>query len=93
MIIQLSPYHPSAGVETLALERDGSTLIINGEPITLSDLADIAAQQEPAWPAHVSGYSDGTITVRLAYPEGASEAVRFPAPIIDPPDGPIPLPE
>ena len=83
----------------LALARQGGTLIFNGEPLDLSAIAD-GAVVEPGgtdcpW---IVGPIEGTpagprLTVIAPYAGGdLPEALWGPAEIVDPPDGPIPLP-
>ena len=90
MIIQLSPIN-SYTLSAPELVRDGDALIINGERHELAALQ--ALTEDEAYPAYIVEVRADTITVLLPYTEDAPEAVRFPAPINDPPDGPIPLPQ
>lgn len=95
MIIRLSPVS-SFAEDPLVLERDGGDLIINGERHTLADLAALEPDSETGdtpWPAGVVGAKDGEITLRFPYAvTDPSEAITWPDPIIDPPDGPVALP-
>jgi len=99
MKIILSPISHAGPPPDTVLARDGGTLIVNGVPHDLAALlaekqADTTDEWEP--PAGIHSIAEGPdgIEVRVAYPIGpdASEAQRFPAPIIDPADGPVALP-
>lgn len=83
----------------LSLERQGATLLFNGEPFDLSVIPD-GATLEPGghdcpW---ITGPIEGTatgpvLTVIAPYAGGdLPESLWSPAAIIDPPDGPIALP-
>jgi hypothetical protein len=95
MIIVLSPYRPAAGFDPLALERDGSTLLING---SAHDIAALAAREPDEdglieWPDPIVRVDGETVTVRFPIGPYAPESARFPNPITDPPDGPVTLPQ
>lgn len=89
---------PQVSNDQLTLERQGSMLIVNGQSHDLS----VLAAQEPDEDGQIDlppcltalGEADGEITVTVLFPmpAGATEAARFPAPIVDPPDGPVALP-
>lgn len=95
MFIALSPQRRD---DTLTVSRQGDTLTINGDAFDFSDLPDgatIAAENSPSpWITGPIERVDGKLHLTLLLPHGPnpSEAVVFPAPIIDPPDGPIDLP-
>lgn len=82
----------------LTLSRSGDTLIINGEPFDFSGIPEgatlPAGAVESDWIAGPVERIDGKLHVSVLFPiaPNASEAQRFPAPIIDPPNGPILLP-
>ena len=95
MHITLSPVRRD---EALVLERQGDTLILNGETFDFSPLPDGATLPDSAidseWFVGPVSRSGGKLHVTLALPHGRSapEETLFPAPIIDPPNGPITLP-
>ena len=91
-------FSPVRRDETLSVERDGDTLIVNGEPFDLSPLPEGATLPPKAiesdWFAGPVSRIDGALHLCLTLPHGpdAPEETRFPEPITDPPDGPITLP-
>lgn len=95
MIIKLSPAGINLPFEVL---RAGDVLTLNGARFDLSQLPEGATLPLEAFPEpHFAGDAqrvDGELHVvlRLPYPPGAGEAVRWPEPIIDPADGRVPLP-
>ncbi len=95
MHIKLSPQRSD---ETLALSRQGDTLIINGESYDFSVLepGDSYPGDALPWPfaGDVERGLDGTLQIKLILPHGAqpTQEQAFPQDIIDPADGPIPLP-
>ncbi len=95
MKIDLTPIRSDA---TLSLVRTGDTLSINGISYDFSPLPDGARLPRTAldcpWVASDVERSDNRICLTLFLPHGPemSLATRFPAPIIDPADGPVPLP-
>jgi hypothetical protein len=95
MQINLSPMRADAA---LTLSRLGDVLTINGEAFDFSAIPDGATlpRDAVACPWLVSDVERiaGEIVLTLVLPHGqnAPEATRFPAPIIDPPDGPVSLP-
>ena len=94
MHITLSPL----GEETrkITVERNGDILTINGEEFDFTDLPDGATIPEipSEWFGGPVDRIDGVlhICLRFPIPHGATEAQRFPEPIIDPPNGLIALP-
>lgn len=85
MRIQLSPISMFTAVEYAV---EGDSIIINGTPHALTDLA--VAETLPDF---VVAAAEDSVTLLLPYWGEASEAVRFPESIIDPPDGPLELPQ
>lgn len=97
MIINLSPIRSDA---TLELAKTGQTLSVNGETFDFSPLPAGATLPHDAigsdwFIGDGDRAEDGTLTLHLFLPIGAnaSEAARFPKPIIVEEDGPIKLPE
>jgi hypothetical protein len=95
MKIRLSPIRRGGAI---VLSKSGDVLTINGEDFdfsTLPDGATIPAREVPCeWIAGTVDRLDGEICLTIQIPLGPnpSYANAFPAPIIDPPDGPIALP-
>lgn len=95
MKITLSPMRRD---DSLNVIKDGDKLRINGELfsfISLPDGATIPAGEVPCeWIVGPVERIDGDIHLTLILPHGPSpsEAVAFPAQIIDPPDGSLDLP-
>lgn len=92
-------FSPQRRDGTLTLSKAGDVLTINGDVVDLSaipDGADLPADAiDNAWIVGTVRRIDGDLRVTFLLPHGprAVEAVRFPADIVDPPDGPIALPE
>lgn len=98
MRINLSPVAVNEA-PPLSLAVKGDLLIVNGATYELSELIARSAYTdengqdiESTLPAEIISASEGSVTVRFPYVTPASEAVRFPAAIIDPPDGEVQLP-
>lgn len=95
MNITLSPQRRD---DTLTVSKSGDILIINGQTFDFSAIPDGATLPcEAIDSEYITGdveRIDGTLHLTLLLPHGpnASEAVRFPKPIIDPTDGPLELP-
>jgi len=92
MIITLSPIRMDA---TLVVERAGDTLTLNDEILDFADLAEGDGRDTgSAWITGPVSRRHGQIHVLMLLPHGldAPESVLFPAPVIDPPDGPVALP-
>ena len=95
MHIKLSPMRHDT---PLSLERAGDVLTINGTAFDFSPLEDGATLPREAvdceWLASDVERIDGALNLTLRLPHGpnAPHETRFPAPIIDPPDGPVALP-
>jgi hypothetical protein len=95
MIIQFSPQLRG---DVLMVVKRGDVLTINGEDFDFSGLPDnsfLPAEYVPC--EFVVGRVErmaGELTVTLLLPHGAnpSQAVAFPAPIMDVPDGEIAIP-
>ena len=83
----------------LSLTKFGDTLTINNEAFDFAPLPDGATLPASALRCDfIVGpveRIDGVLHITLLLPHGAgaSEAARFPAPIINPPDGPLELPQ
>ena len=90
---------PQLRVDQLALARSGDILTINGEAFDFGPLLDGSSISRGAVGCHLLASAvdriDGELNLTLILPHGAnaSSAVRFPAPIIDPPDGSVDLPQ
>lgn len=97
MHITLNPVFYLNG-PALALQRAGEALIINGEGFDFSGLPDGGTIPEGMvphdWVLGPVTRTDGVLHIRVRFPIGpnASEAQRFPEPIIDPPNGVVALP-
>ena len=82
----------------LSLERAGDVLTINGEAYDFTALPEGATLPRDAVACDVLTSDveriDGALNLTLRLPHGpnAPQETRFPAPIIDPPDGPVALP-
>jgi len=96
MHITLNPQRRDA---TLTVTKAGDVLTINGTVIDFSVIPDGATLPANASPhPFVVGPVErvgGVLHITLLLPHGpnASVAQRFPAPLIDPPDGPLELPQ
>ena len=96
MKIYLSPQRRD---DTLTVTKQGDTLTINGTEYDFTDLPDGGTLPADAVDSeYVIGSVDrvdGEIELTLLFPHGpnASEAARFPEPIIDPSDGEVELPK
>lgn len=95
MQITLSPVRRD---QTLSLERQGDTLVVNGEAFDFAPLGEGETLPRGAidsdWFVGPVTREGGALSLVLALPHGAAppEATLFPQPIIDPANGPIPLP-
>jgi hypothetical protein len=95
MHIHLSPTRAD---DTLALHRTGEVLAINGLAFDFGPLPEGATLPQGAvgCPALADDITrqDGQVrlVLRLPYGGDADAAALFPAPLADPPDGPVPLP-
>lgn len=87
MVIHFSPISMLASYE---LEVAGNSVIIDGIQHALSDLA--ALGEEEARPPFLVSATPDSVNLLLPYWSEPSEAVAFPQPIIDPPDGRVELP-
>ena len=96
MKINLSPQRRD---DTLTVTKQGATLTINGTAYDFSQLPDGGTLPADAVDSEfVIGSVDrvnGELELTLLLPHGAnaSEAARFPQPIIDPADGEVELPK
>lgn len=92
-------FHPQRRNDTLAVSKHGDTLNINGDTFDFSVIPDGATLPAAAVACeYITGDTErinGVLHLTLLLPHGAdaSEAARFPAPIINPPDGPLELPQ
>lgn len=90
---------PQVRGDTLSAVRHGDTLTINGQAFDFSPLPDGATLPAEAIDCdYIVGSVervDGQLCLTLLLPitSNASEAARFPEPIIDPADGPLELPQ
>lgn len=82
----------------LTLHRKGDMLTLNGEAFDFSPLPDGASLPREAvacpWLASDVERIGGALHLTLILPHGtkAPPETLFPAPVIDPPDGPVALP-
>lgn len=96
MLIVLSPQFRD---DAIALTRAGDVLIVNGARFDFGSLPEGHTLPLGAvvcdWIVGDVVRRDGQLTITVLFPHtmDASEAARFPAPVIDPPDGPIALPD
>ena len=96
MNINLSPQRRD---DTLAVVKQGDTLTINGTAYDFSQLPDGGTLPADAVDCEYIIDSinrvDGELELTLLLPHGAnaSEAARFPEPIVDPADGELELPK
>ena len=96
MNIKLSPQRRD---DTLTVIKQGDVLTINGTEYDFTDLPDGGTLPADAVDSeYVIGSVDrvnGELELTLLLPHGAnaSEAARFPQPIIDPADGEVELPK
>ena len=90
--------HPLRSEGSLTLLRAGDQLTINGAVFDFSVLPEGASLPADAvdspWIAGPVRREGGALELALYLPHGAAapEAMRFPATISDPADGPVPLP-
>lgn len=95
MIITLSPQRRD---DALVITKAGDVLTINGTEYdftTLPDGTDLpASATDCEFLTGAISRVNGELQLSVIMPHAydASEAARFPAPIIDPPDGPIVFP-
>jgi hypothetical protein len=96
MNITLSPQRRDDGLQVV---KSGDTLTINGTAYDFSVVPDGATLPRDAvdcpWLASDVERIDGVLHLTLLLPNSAtaSEAARFPAPIINPADGDLELPQ
>ncbi|WKN20790.1 hypothetical protein [Azotobacter vinelandii] len=92
-------FSPIRSDETLAVEKQGDTLIINGQSFDFSPLPDGATLPAEAIDSpHFAGPVErigGELHIVLRLPHGpnAGEALRFPEPIEMMGDGQVPIPQ
>jgi hypothetical protein len=98
MKIKLSPYAPIDPSEALTIVRRADVLTINGERFDFSALPEGATLPAEAVKCDALASDvtriNGQLVLTLMFPCGpeASVSARFPADIIDPPDGKVSLP-
>ena len=96
MHITLSPQRRD---DTLAVSKSGETLTINGVAYDLSVIPDGATLPASEVDCeYITGNVErinGVLQISLILPHGPnpSQAVAYPAPIINPPDGVLELPQ
>jgi len=96
MKIALSPQRRD---DTLTVIKQGDTLTINGTAYDFSQLPDGGTLPKDAvdceWIVSDVNRVDGELELTLLLPHGAgaSEAARFPEPIVNPDDGQVELPQ
>jgi hypothetical protein len=96
MKIKLSPQRRD---DTLTVAKQGDILTINGTAYDFSVIPDGATLPKDAtdcaWLASDVERIDGVLHLTLLLPHGAnaSQAARFPQPIINPADGVLELPQ
>jgi len=95
MTINLSPQRRD---DTLSVTKSGDVLTINGTAYDFSQVPDGGLLPQDAvecpWLASDVERVNGELVLSLLMPHGAnaSEARRFPAPLIDVPDGEVEFP-
>lgn len=96
MIIKLKPQRRDDNVTII---KSGDTITINGQAFDFSVIPDGATLPAEAveceWIAGEIHRFDGELTLSLILPHGPnpSQAVAFPADIVNPADGPLELPQ
>lgn len=91
-------FSPKRSEAALVLQKTGpKAIVINGDTLDLSDIPDGAtidtAGLHPMLFGDIEMKPDGPhLTVILPHKADAPEAARFPADIVNPPDGPIAVP-
>lgn len=91
-------FSPQRRDDVLAVVKAGETLTINGSSFDFAGLPDgatLPAGEVPCdWITGAVERIGGDLHLTLILPHGPnpSAAVAFPAPIIDPPDGPLAIP-
>lgn len=90
---------PQVRSDSLTLSKAGDILTINGEDFDFSSIAegDVLPQDAVDCPLLASDVTrtggETTLTLTLPIGPNASEAARFPAPIVNAPDGAIEVPQ
>lgn len=91
-------FSPVRRDDALVVSKSGDTLTINGEAFDFSSMpegATIPPGEVPCeWITGPVERIGGDLRLTLILPHGAnpSAAVAFPAPLINPPDGPLAIP-
>lgn len=89
---------PQRSDDVLAVSKAGEKLFINGDVFDFSAVANDAYDENwvspskfiAAQPRRITG--ELQIVLVLPYGENAGDDVKFPAPIVNPPDGALTLP-
>lgn len=95
MVLRLSPQRRD---DTLTINKSGDSLTINGVEFDFSQLPDGGLLPQNAvsceWLESDVERINGELVLTLLLPHGAdaSEAARFPEPLVDVPDGVVELP-
>lgn len=95
MIIELDPIRSD---DELSIAVKGDSVALNGKVFDFSGLADgevlLQADIDCPWLSGNVSRVNGQLTIRVLFPHGvaASDAARFPVPIIVAKDGPVELP-
>lgn len=91
-------FSPQRRDDALSVGKSGDVLTINGEAFDFSGLPDgatiLAGYVPCVWIIGPVERIGGDLRLTLILPHGASPsaAVAFPAPLINPPDGPLAIP-
>jgi len=91
-------FHPQRSSATLSLEKDGETLIINGQPFDFSGLEEGATLPQSAVDSDfIVGpvkRENGNVALQIVLPHGTDvpDSVLFPKPQGYSSDGPLSLP-
>jgi hypothetical protein len=83
-------FTPTSMFASYSLAVAGDSIVIDGQPHALSALAALG-DHDPRPPFVVSA-TESSVTLMLPYWGEASDAVLYPEPLLDVPDGPVQLP-
>ena len=83
-------FSPISMLASYALEVSGGSIVIDGIPHALETLTSLGEDDQK--PPFVVSATEDSVTLLLPYWGQVSEAVLFPVPLIDVPDGPVELP-
>lgn len=84
-------FSPISMLASYTLEVAGDSILIDGQKHTLADVA--ALGEEDQRPPFVVSATADSVTLLLPYWGEPSEAVAYPAPLLQVPDGPVELPQ